>query len=854
MNSEKFTNKLTESLFKARQIAISYKNTSIDTIHLLKALINDKESFVFKILDELNINQNEFKNDVDLLLQKEAILEEIKSELNVSIKLNELLLHAEKIMEKMNDDYISIEHVFLAMIDYKDNRLKNLIDNHNLNYKAVYEIIITLRNHKKVDSKNYENSFDVLLKYGRNLVEDARNNKIDPVIGRDEEIRRVIRILSRKTKNNPVLIGEAGVGKTAIIEGLAQRIVRQDVPEGLKDKIIFELDMGSLIAGASMRGEFEERLKNVLNEVKNSNGQIIMFIDEIHTLVGAGQTNGAMDASNLLKPMLARGELHCIGATTLSEHQKYIEKDPALERRFQKVLINEPTVEDSVSILRGLKERFEIHHGVKIEDEAIISAIKLSKRYITDRFLPDKAIDIIDEACATIRTEIDSMPSELDEITRKIRQIEIEIASLKNDKNIKSLERVDTLKKELANLKDDEKIMYAKWDKEKQEINDIQKIKEELDLARHQLEQAKSNGELEIAAKLQYGDIPILEKKLKENEMNDNKSNDKLLSESVSENEVAQIVSNWTNIPITKLIKKDRDKILNLEDNLKKMVYGQDEAIEKISDAIIRSRAKIQDPNRPLGSFLFLGPTGVGKTEIAKSLALELFDAKNQIVRIDMSEYMEKHNVSRLIGSPPGYIGYEEGGQLTNAILRKPYSIVLLDEIEKAHKDVFNILLQILDDGQITDSKGHLVDFKNTIIIMTSNLGSEILLEENDNNFDKINQLLKSFFRPEFLNRIDEIITFNPLSEELLINIINKFINEINIRLKDDNIKISLSNNAIDAIIEQGFDIKFGARPLKRYIQRNIETLIAKEIIKENILNNEEIEIDYIKNNFVIKK
>ncbi|MDL2211588.1 ATP-dependent chaperone ClpB [Erysipelotrichaceae bacterium OttesenSCG-928-M19] len=854
MNPDKFTNKVNEALINANTLAIEHKNLNVDTVHIMNAILTDKDSFIYRILDNLNINKDDFRNEMVELLEKETTSSNLVDQLGMSAHLNSLFIDADKIRSKMNDDYLSIEHLFLAFVSQKDSRFKPILNRFNLNRKNVEEAINVIRKNRNVTSKDPEETYDALEKYGRNLVEDARNNKIDPVIGRDEEIRRVIRILSRKTKNNPVLIGEPGVGKTAIVEGLAQRIVRQDVPDGLKDKIIYELDMGALIAGAKYRGEFEERLKAVLAEIKDANGQIILFIDELHTLVGAGATEGAMDASNLLKPMLARGELHCVGATTISEYQKYIEKDAALERRFQKVMVVEPTLEDSVSILRGLKERFEIHHGVKIQDEAIIAAVKLSQRYITDRFLPDKAIDLIDEACATIRTEIDSMPSELDELTRRIRMLEIEETSLKKEKSKKTKERLVNIQKELANLKEEEQVMNARWVNEKSDIAKIQKLKEDLDKAKHDLEQAKSNAQLEEAARLQYGVIPELEKNLKANEVLEMADEDRLLTESVSENEVAQIVSNWTSIPVAKLIKKDREKILSLEDNLKGMVFGQDEAIQKISDAIIRSRAKIQDPNRPIGSFMFLGPTGVGKTEIAKSLAIELFDSKDQIVRIDMSEYMEKHSVSRLVGAPPGYVGYDEGGQLTNAIRRKPYSIILLDEIEKAHKDVFNILLQILDDGQLTDSKGRLVDFKNTIIIMTSNLGSEYILENNDEaNKKLVNDLLKSHFRPEFLNRIDEIITFNPLTKDLVANIINKFINEVALRLKEDNITLTISDKAIDKIIENGFDSVYGARPLKRYIQKNIETLIAKEIIKDNILANDKIIIDYDKD-FIITK
>lgn len=857
MNPEIFTNKVTEAFVKAQEIAIENKNLSVESVHFLLGILDDPESLIYRILDSLEINRQSFRNDLEEILQSEPVSSSLVDQMGISSKFNKVMMDAEKIMKQMKDEYLSVEHVILAIINSNDTKFKQMFMRYDFTYQKVLDAIQQIRKNRNVTSQDPEASYDVLTKYGRNLVEDAKAGKIDPVIGRDDEIRRVIRILSRKTKNNPILIGDPGVGKTAIVEGLAQRIVRQDVPDGLKDKIIFELDMGSLIAGAKFRGEFEERLKAVLQEIKESNGQIIMFIDEIHTLVGAGKTEGAMDASNLLKPMLARGELHCVGATTVGEYRQYIEKDPALERRFQKVNVNEPTVEDSISILRGLKERFEIHHGVKITDAALVAAVKLSKRYITDRFLPDKAIDLIDEASATIRTEIDSMPAELDELTRRIRQLEIETTSLKQENNPKTKERLKLLQKELANLVEEEKSMKAKWDQEKEEINKVSKLKKELERARLDLENAENAGMLEEAAKLQYGTIPDLEKQLAklEDESVDKTSGRRLLSESVKEENVAEVVANWTGIPVSKLLKKDRDSILELEDKLKAKVFGQDEAIELIYDAILRSRANIQDPNRPIGSFMFLGPTGVGKTEVAKSLAEELFNSKDQMVRIDMSEYMEKHTVSRLIGAPPGYVGFDEGGQLTNAIQRKPYSIVLLDEIEKAHKDVFNILLQILDEGQLTDSKGRTVDFKNTIIIMTSNLGSEYLLDEDiDDATLKVEELLKSHFRPEFLNRIDEIITFNPLNEDLITNIIDKFMDELNERLKEENIKVSLTDKANKQIINLGFDPVYGARPLKRFIQKNIETLIAKEVIKGTIKNNAKVVIDYKSNAFYIKK
>ncbi|MEG0283619.1 MAG: AAA family ATPase [Erysipelotrichales bacterium] len=851
MNPEKFTTKVSEVIVNAQNSVIENKNSYIDTVHLLSGILNDNDNLVIRILEKLDVNITNLGIDINDLVLKEPTTTQLVDNLSISPKLNEVFVVADKIMSEKNDEFLSIDVLFLALIKVNDKKLSPLFNKYNLNVKNVEEAISEIRKNKNITSQDPDGTFDALSKYGRNLVADARENKIDPVIGRDEEIRRVIRVLSRKTKNNPILIGEPGVGKTAIVEGLAQRIVRQDVPEGLKDKIIYELDMGALIAGAKFRGEFEERLKAVLNEIKESNGRIILFIDEIHTLVGAGKTEGAMDASNLLKPMLARGELHCVGATTLMEHQKYIEKDPALERRFQKVMVEEPDEEDAISIIRGIKERFEIHHGVKIQDDAIVAAVKLSKRYITNRFLPDKAIDLVDEACATIRTEIDSMPSDLDELTRRIQQLEIEATSLKSEESSKSKERLADLNKELAELRDEHDIMQAQWLKEKEGIGRIQKVKEQLDKARHDLESSSNSGLLEEAARLQYGLIPQLEKELSELEREDKQEN-VLLSESVSEDNIAQVVANWTGIPISKLVQKERDKILTLDQNLKSLVFGQDEAIDKISDAIIRSSAKIQDPNRPIGSFLFLGPTGVGKTEIAKSLALEMFDSKDQIVRIDMSEYMEKHSVSRLVGAPPGYVGYDEGGQLTNAILQKPYSIILLDEIEKAHKDVFNILLQILDDGHLSDSQGRYVDFKNTIIIMTSNLGSEYLLEQDVDAQSKIDELLKTYFRPEFLNRIDDIVLFNPLSENLVEQIINKFLNEVNQRLADDNICIKLSQSALDKVAQDGYDPVFGARPLKRYIQKNIETLIAKEIIRGNIESNMNVTIDYDKE-YVIK-
>ena len=856
MNPEQFTHKLQAAIMNAERIAKEYQHAEIGVPELLYALLEEDDSLFVRILELLNVNRQDFTKDVETLLNNQAKIAEVPVQLSVSRELLDVLQRAQTIMKKMEDEFLSVEHIVLSIMDKKNRTLQPLWDKYNITKQNVETVIHTIRGNNNVHSQSPETNYEVLKKYGRDLIDDVRSGKLDPVIGRDEEIRRVIRILSRKTKNNPILIGEPGVGKTAIVEGLAQRIVRQDVPEGLKDKRIFELDMGALIAGAKFRGEFEERLKAVLKEVKDSEGNILLFIDEIHTLVGAGKTDGAMDASNLLKPMLARGELHCIGATTLNEYQKYIEKDAALERRFQKVVVDEPTVEDTVSILRGLKERFEIHHGVKIHDNALVSAAMLSDRYITDRFLPDKAIDLIDEACATIRTEIDSMPAELDELTRRVRQLEIEEASLKQENDANSQMRLEQLQKELADLKEKETEMRGQWEAEKATIGGVQKLKEELDAARRELEYAQTEANLDTAARLQYGTIPELEKKIDAYEAKEQaiETTSRLLSESVTAEEVAEVVARWTHIPVAKLMQGEREKILNLEDKMRERVVGQDEALNKVADAVIRARAGIKDPNRPIGSFLFLGPTGVGKTEVARALAEILFDDESHMVRIDMSEYMEKHSVSRLVGAPPGYVGYDEGGQLTEAIRRNPYCIVLLDEVEKAHPDVFNILLQVLDDGHITDAKGRNVDFKNTIIIMTSNIGSEILLQKGNTEMAQaeVEGMLHSFFRPEFLNRIDDIVTFAPLSENLVGQIIDKFMQDVQRRLSEQNISIRLTERAKEQIAMDGYDVQFGARPLKRYIQKHIETVIAKGIIKGEILPNQAITVDFINNQYVV--
>ena len=864
MNIQKFTQKSVEAIQNAQNIAIENQNAQIEQEHLLCALLEQENSLIKELLKKMVTSENfeeSLKNEIS---KKSKILGGTSSSGNIYVSRDvDLILNdAEKQANKMQDEYVSVEHIMLAIFDHPNNNVKDLFRTYGITKNEFLKALSSVRGNTRVTTDNPEETYDALKKYGQDLVKLAREQKLDPVIGRDTEIRNVIRILSRKTKNNPCLIGEPGVGKTAIAEGLALRIVRGDVPEGLKDCTIFSLDMGSLVAGAKYRGEFEERLKAVLQEVKKSEGKIILFIDEIHTIVGAGKTEGAMDAGNLLKPMLARGELHCIGATTLNEYRQYIEKDQALERRFQPVMVDEPSVEDTISILRGIKERYEVFHGVKIADNALIAAATLSHRYISDRFLPDKAIDLVDEACSMIKTEMESMPTELDEISRKIMQLEIEETALSKETDEISKQRLSDIQKEKAELKTKFDAMKAKWENEKQSIGKVQKLREELESINKQIEQAERNYELNKAAELKYGKLPEIQKQLEVEEENLEKQkskDDTLLRNKVTEDEIAKIISRWTGIPVSKLMEGEREKILHLGEILHKRVIGQDEAVQKVTEAIMRSRAGISDPSKPIGSFMFLGPTGVGKTELAKALAESLFDDEHNIIRIDMSEYMEKYSVSRLIGAPPGYVGYEEGGQLTEAVRRKPYSVVLFDEIEKAHPDVFNILLQVLDDGRITDSQGRTVDFKNTIIILTSNLGSEYILEGigKDGEIskeakEKVRNLLKQNFRPEFLNRLDEIIFYKPLKKDEISKILELLIKDLERRLEDKHIKLNLTDAAKNYLIDNGYDEVYGARPLKRFVQKKLETLIAKEILTQKILPNTTVTVDCKDNELVI--
>ncbi len=849
MNIQKFTQKSMEAVQDCEKLAYEYGNQEIEQEHLLVALLQQENGLIPQMIEKMEIQLEHVKDNA--IRHLEARTKVSGGQVYVGKDLNQVLIHAEDEAKAMGDEYVSVEHLFLAMIRYPNRAIKEIFKEYGITRDRFLQALSTVRGNQRVMTDNPEATYDTLEKYGYDMVERARDQKLDPVIGRDAEIRNVIRILSRKTKNNPVLIGEPGVGKTAAVEGLAQRIVRGDVPEGLKDKKLFALDMGALVAGAKYRGEFEERLKAVLDEIKNSDGEIILFIDELHTIVGAGKTDGAMDAGNMLKPMLARGELHCIGATTLDEYREYIEKDPALERRFQPVMVDEPSVEDTISILRGLKERYEVFHGVKITDGALVSAATLSNRYISDRFLPDKAIDLVDEACALIKTELDSMPTELDELNRRIMQLQIEETALKKEDDHLSQERLENLQKELSELREKFSGQKAQWDNEKHAVEKVSQLREELESLRNEIKIAQQNYDLEKAAELQYGKLPQLEKQLEQEEELIKNKDMSLVHESVTEEEIARIISRWTGIPVAKLNESERNKTLHLAEELHKRVIGQDEGVTKVSEAIIRSKAGIKDPDKPIGSFLFLGPTGVGKTELAKTLAASLFDDENNMVRLDMSEYMEKYSVSRLIGAPPGYVGYDEGGQLTEAVRRKPYSVVLFDEVEKAHPDVFNVLLQVLDDGRITDSQGRTVDFKNTIIIMTSNLGSSYLLEGIDENGnirpeaeDAVMNELRQHFRPEFLNRLDETILFKPLTKDNIGHIVTLLMEELNGRLADREIRVELSTEAETYIVDHGYDPIYGARPLKRYLQKYVETMAAKCILADEVDMGDTIYID----------